>query len=389
MNKIKNDIFLVVAVTILMATGLIMVFSASAFIAQEKFGTILYFSYKQILWGFLCFLAIFGFSRINYTNFSKNNIPHINIIISFVLLIGLFFLGEKVNGAQRWYRISFASFQPSELAKIATIIYFAYIFSEKSEKLRDWKKGLLPHVISFLLIFIPIMLQPDLSSALMIAIIIGVMALLSNIRFKHMLAGFLFIIPGIYLKMQSSDYQVLRLKQWWENLFNPLGSGHQIKQSLIGLGRGGFIGEGPGSSVQKFYFLPDSHTDFVFAILGEEIGLIGTTAVLLLFMLILWRGIAIAKNAPNPFGQFLAVGLTMNLVLYAVINAGVVTMLLPATGLPMPFLSYGGTSLLFVGVAVGILMNISRNSKKKSLSDRVNQYQQNRNELSQTLIMSR
>ena len=170
---------------------------------------------------------------------------------------------------------------------------------------------------------------------------------------------------------------------------NPLGSGYQIKQSLIGLGNGGIFGNGIGTSRQKFYFLPDSHTDFVFAILGEELGFIGTSLVLILFLVILWRGISIAKRANNTFAQFLAIGLTMNIVLYAFMNAAVATMLIPTTGLPMPFLSYGGSSLLFAGISIGILLNIARNSSPEGYKRSFEQSGKDKKDLYSTLIMSR
>jgi cell division protein FtsW len=364
MPKSRTDIFLIIAVTLLLIIGIIMVFSASALVAHERYGSLLYYSRKQILWGFICILALFIFSRINLKIFTMKGVPLILVLVHVLLLIGLFFWGDMVNGARRWYNLGIGSFQPSELVKIVLIIYFADIFSRKGELLHDWQKGLLPHVILLALVLTPIMLEPDLGTVIMISLLIAVMILLSHIRFKHILAGILLALPALLLKVRSSSYQLDRLSSWWDNLSNPLGSSYQLKQSLIGLGSGGLLGSGIGTSKQKFYFLPDSHTDFVFAIVGEEIGFIGTTLVLLLFMVILWRGISIAKQANNAFLQYCAVGMTMSLVLYALINAAVATMLIPTTGVPLPFLSYGGSSLLSAGIAVGILINISRNAQQ-------------------------
>jgi cell division protein FtsW len=388
-SRRKNDGLLVAAVTILLTIGLIMVFSASAVVAEEKYGSLLYYSRKQILWGFLCILTIFIFSRIKYSNYNKKGLPLIAVLTSVVLLLGLFIFGDVVNGARRWYNLGFASFQPSEISKIALIVYFADIFSRKGEMLRNWKKGLLPHIIILCLILIPILFQPDLGTVVMISMIISSMAYLSNIRFKHVLAGVTFMIPAAFIKIQSSDYQISRINSWLDNLTNPLGSGHQIKQSLIGLGNGGIIGSGIGASKQKFFFLPDSHTDFVFSILGEEAGFIGTTFVLILFLIILWRGVSISKRAPSAFAQFLAVGLTMNLVLYAFINVAVVTMLVPTTGLPMPFISYGGSSLIGVGISVGILINISRNTNQPGLETKLEQFNDDRKTFYNNLVGTR
>jgi cell division protein FtsW len=388
-SRRKNDGLLVAAVTVLLTIGLIMVFSASAVVAEEKYGSLLYYSRKQILWGFLCILTIFIFSRLKYTNYAKRGLPLFGILTSFVLLVGLFLWGDVVNGARRWYSLGFASFQPSELSKIAVIIYFADIFSRKGEIIRNWKKGLLPHILIFCMIVIPILFQPDLGTVVMISMIISIMAFLSNIRFKHVLAGITFIIPAGLIKIQNSGYQITRISSWWDNLTNPLGSGHQIKQSLIGLGNGGIFGSGIGASKQKFFFLPDSHTDFVFSILGEESGFIGTSLVLILFLVILWRGISISKNAPGTFAQFLAVGLTMHLVLYGFINVAVVTMLIPTTGLPMPFISYGGSSLIGVGLSVGILINISRNSHQPGLDSKIEQFREDRQTFYNNLVGTR
>ncbi len=388
-NKPKNDIFLIAAATILLTIGLIMVFSASAVMAHEKHGSVLYFSKKQMLWGFLSIFSIFVFSRIKINFTMRKSFPLYLVLVSAVMLIGLFFWGDLINGARRWYNMGFVSFQPSEFAKFALIIYFADILARKGKLLHDWKKGLLPHIAIILLILFPIYMQPDLGTSIMIALVIAIMVFLSDVRFKHIAAGFLFLLPALIIKFSGSSYQLNRIVSWYENLGNPLGSGYQIKQSLIGLGNGGIFGNGIGTSRQKFYFLPDSHTDFVFSILGEEVGFIGTSIVLILFLIILWRGISIAKRANNTFAQFLAIGLTMNLVLYAFMNAAVTTMLIPATGLPMPFLSYGGSSLLFAGISIGILLNIDRNSNSASYERNFERGKNDGKDLYKTLIMSR
>lgn len=389
MTKRKNDGILVGAVTILLTFGMIMVFSASAEVATENYGSPVYFFTKQILWGFICFIAIFVFSRFDYNNLANKRFPLIAVILTIALLFAVLIWGSVINNARRWFVIGFMSFQPSELAKIIAIIYFANIFSKKSNQLRDWKNGLIPHLIILLLILVPIYLEPDLSTTIMIFLIIASMSFLSNIRFKHVIAGGLLLIPAIIFKVTLSSVQNSRIANWISNISNPLGSSYQIKQSLIGLGRGGLSGTGLGTSMQKNHFLPESHTDFVFSIIGEEFGFIGTTIILILFLVILWRGIAIARRAKNPFGQFLAVGLTMSLVLYAFINAAVVTMLLPTTGLPMPLLSYGGSSLLFVGVTVGLLINISKQAHLKNFEERISNIHNKQRDMRNTLIISK
>ncbi len=384
MNRRKNDALLVGVTTILLIIGMVMVFSASSVMAYERYGTPMYFYLKQILWGFVCTLAIFFVSRYDYQGYARNKRPFLLILISIALLIGVLFFGAKVNGARRWFSLGFFSFQPSEFARLAAIIYFADIFARKGAELRNWKKGLLPHITVLTLIVVPIALETDLGSALMICMIIAGMMLASQVRFKHVMAGLILIAPiGAWV---LTKYQSDRLTAWWNNLDNLLGSGYQIKQSLIGLGSGGILGGGPMSSNQKYFFLPDSHTDFVFAILGEEFGFIGTTLVLLLFMVILWRATGIARSAPTVFGQYLALGITLNIVLYALVNAAVVTMTMPTTGVPMPFISYGGSSLLSMGIAVGILINVGRHARQPDFEKRIESYEENREQLYRTLI---
>ena len=201
------------------------------------------------------------------------------------------------------------------------------------------------------------MMQPDLSTSLMIGVICVSLIYIGGAKIMHLGAMALLMIPVVIFMM---SYQLQRITSWWQALDDPLKAPYQVLQSLIGLGRGGLFGYGLGQSKQKFFFLPDSHTDFIFSILGEETGFIGTSLVLILFMFILARGLLIARNTPDNFGKFLAIGITLSIVLYAFVNAAVVSMLAPATGLPMPFISYGGSNIVFLGLSSGILLSISR-----------------------------
>jgi cell division protein FtsW len=200
----------------------------------------------------------------------------------------------------------------------------------------------------------------------------------------HLVAIALPFFPVVILIMRMKSYQWQRVSSWWVGIWNPLDAAYQVKQSMIGLGRGGISGVGIGESKQKFFFLPDSHTDFIFSIIGEEFGFIGATLVLMLFMVILFRGMRLAKLTRDPFGQLLAAGITINIVLYALINTAVVTNMVPATGLPMPFISYGGSHMIFLGVSVGILLNISRHAGSQSWED----FQQKRFALAKTMVES-
>jgi len=296
----------------------------------------------------------------------------------------LFAFGVKVNGARRWYSLGLMNFQPSELAKLALILHFAYYLSSSKKNIRNLKDGLLPLMAILFIVMLLIMMQPDLSTSLMVVMICGSILLVSQAKITHLAAFSLPVIPALILLLNRGGYQLNRLWEWLAGLSNPMNAGYQIKQSLIGLGRGGWFGVDLGHSKQKFFFLPDSHTDFIFSIIGEEFGFIGVSFILGVFMFILYRGLHIARRVPDTFGKFLAIGITLNIVLYALINAAVVSMLVPATGLPMPFISYGGSHLLFLGIATGILLNISRHTHP--LSANYTDFRQQRVRLYNTVI---
>ncbi len=364
MNKRQRvDIKLALSIIFLMLWGMVMVFSASSMMANSRFGSLTFFFQRQLLWGFLSFVLMIAFSMIDYKKYRLNQLPLFGILVTILLLVGLFVLGVRVNGARRWYHLYILNFQPSELAKLTLILYFAYYLSSPERNIKDLKKGFLPLMAVLALVLLPVVLQPDLSTSLMLALIAGSMLLVSQAKLRHLAIPALLTIPGVLFLLNRPGYQLRRVTEWLAGLHNPVNAGYQIKQSLIGLGQGGWFGLGLAQSKQKFFFLPDSHTDFIFSILGEEFGFLGTTVVLIVFLFILYRGMYIARKAPDSFGKFLAIGITLDVVLYAYINAGVVSMLFPATGLPMPFISYGGSHLLFLGVAMGILLNISRHTQ--------------------------
>lgn len=381
----KVDYLIAAAVTALLLIGLIMVFSASSMVADNNFGSLTYFFRKQIMWGAIAFLMMLVFSRINYQRLKDHHKPGIFVIVSIIMLVGLFVLGIKINGATRWYHLGLMNFQPSEPAKIALIIYFAYMLSNPKKNLSNFKEGLLPVMFMLVSVLLLVMLQPDLSTALMIAVICFSMLFVSRVKMIHIAAVGLPLIPAtIYLTVNG--YQSQRILNWIEGWQNPLAANYQVRQSLIGLGRGGYFGQGLGQGKQKFLFLPDSHTDFIFSIIGEEFGFIGTTLILILFLFILFRGLYVVRKTPDNFGKFLALGFTLNIVFYAVINAAVVSRLLPATGLPMPFISYGGSNLLFLGISIGILLSISRKSSPKDASANWNDIRNKREQLFSRVI---
>ncbi|WP_456405932.1 putative lipid II flippase FtsW [Caldithrix abyssi] len=372
MKRPKVDYVLAGVATFLLFSGMVVVFSASSMVGKFRFGSMTYFFQKQVLWGFMSFFLMMVFSKIDYRWFNRNSRPLLFVFGSILLLGGLFVFGKNVNGATRWYDFKVMRFQPTELAKLSLIIYVSYFLAHRERQLHNVKKGLLPVAVIVGLSVLLIVAQPDLSSSIMILLIVGTLLFLSPMPLKHLLAVALPAIPVLVFVVRRNPYQWERIAGWWQALQNPANAPYQLKQSLIGIGNGGFWGQGLGQSKQKFMFLPDSHTDFIFSILGEEFGFLGVSLILLAFLLIFYKGIIIARHSPDKFSMYLATGITINIVLYAFINAGVVSALLPTTGLPMPFFSYGGSNLVFLSIAMGILLNISRFSgKERSWMSRV------------------
>ena len=360
MYKGRVDIVLGTCVVILIMLGQIMVFSASSMYANSVYGSLTYFFQKQLIWGFLSVLLLVTLSKFDYRKLKDEKTAIILMIVTIILLVGVLIIGRNIKGATRWYNLGFMSFQPSEVAKITIIIYLSQKLSKKGIEKLDFKSFLLPIYILVGCILFLVLIQPDLSTSLMITGIVILMLFVSRVKQSYLIYTSLSFLPLALFMMGRNNYQVLRVKNWLNSIMDPMLASHQVKQSIIGIGRGGIAGNGMGESKQKLFFLPDSHTDFIFSIIGEEFGFIGASIILALFMVILVRGLRIARKAPNGFAQFLATGITLNIILYAFTNVAVVTNLFPATGLPMPFVSYGGSHLLFMGISVGLLLNISR-----------------------------
>ncbi|KAA3611126.1 MAG: putative lipid II flippase FtsW [Calditrichaeota bacterium] len=366
-NLGKVDIVLAGTVMLLIMLGQLMVFSASSMFAKAAYGSLTYFFQKQLLWGLICLVIMITVSRFDYRKLMNEKTAMVLIAVTILLLVGVLFFGRTIKGATRWYSLGLMNFQPSEIAKIAVIIYLSHKLSRKGIDKLDFKEFLMPIYLVLSLILFLVFIQPDLSTTLMIMGIAAIMLFISRVKQSYLLyTSFAFIPPALFMLINGNNYQMRRIKDWVHSLGDPLMAAHQVKQSIIGIGRGGLVGNGMGESKQKLFFLPDSHTDFIFSIIGEEFGFIGASVILILFMVILVRGLRIARNAPEGFGQFLALGITLNIVLYAFTNVAVVTNLFPATGLPMPFVSYGGSHMLFMGISTGLLLNVSRSIKHGS-----------------------
>lgn len=361
--KIKNigyiDWVILIPIVTLMLFSLSFVYSASASIAELKFGDAEKLFLNHSLRVLAGIALIFIFSKIDYHFWSKISIYL--LAAGVLLLIVVLFGGTSIKGASRWISLGPLSFQPSEFAKFAMVIHFATLLNKKQKFIKDFEKGFVPFVIWTGMICLLIALQPNFSTMSVIFIISITMMFIGNINLLH-LGGLISTgVVGGLIYMVSAEYRLNRLKAFFGIGDSPTHEtvNYQLNQALIALGNGGFFGIGTGQSRQSQHFLPESYGDFIFSIVGEEYGFFGLIMVLVVFIIMFWRGMLIARKAPDNLGYFLAIGILMTFAIYVFVNAGVNVGLLPTTGVPMPFVSYGGTAVLFYSAAIGILLNIS------------------------------
>jgi len=357
-RNIRINLF---AVTVaLICVGIIMIYSASSIYALDRYKDSLFFVKRHLSFVLFGTLLAFLAMVIDYRKFARYSKPLLLVCIVLLLLVLVPGLGREVSGARRWFRFKFISFQPSELANLALIAYIADFISRKDNLLRSFWKGFFPPMAAMGCVVVLILAQPDLGTVVALAVTVIIMLFVAGIRVSYLLSLLLMSLPALYLLVFSVPYRRTRILAFLNPWADPRGTGFQIIQSQVALGSGGFFGVGLGHSNQKLFYLPAAHTDFIFSIIGEELGLIGTVGVILLFMIFILQGIKIIKNSPDKFSYFFSLGLVSLLCIRALINIGVSCGLLPTKGLPLPFISYGGSSLIFDIVAVGILMNIAR-----------------------------
>ena len=352
------DLPTLISVLVLMVLSLGVVYSASSTWALAKFGEsgkLLGSHATKVLLGFL---AILIFMNIDYKKYRKISKPV--LVGTVVLLVVTLALGGEIKGATRWLRFGGFGLQPSEFAKFALIFHLCVLITEKKDRIRDFKTGFIPMMIWIGMVTTLVLLQPNFSNGAMIFVISLVMLFIGRAKFTHIALSLSALVPLLITYMLSAEYRMQRIMNFLHGSTHANNNAnYQLWQGIIGFGNGGIFGLGPGESRQRDFFLPESYGDFVFSIIGEEYGLIGTMVIMLLFLTVMLRGMKIAKNAPDDFGRYLAIGITASITLYALINAGVTLGILPTTGLPMPFVSYGGSSMLFSAAAVGVLLNIS------------------------------
>ena len=357
-KKGTPDLIIFFATIVLMAIGIIMVFSASYYdtIEQDPY----FYVRKQLAWGLIGVSAMLVMMKIDYYRLK----PYINIafICTLVLLVLILIpgVGEEVKSSKRWLNLGFGNLQPSEVMKLCLVLFLSKSLSGRSRRIHHFFTGLGPYLLLLAVIGGLIMLEPDLGTTMALMSTSLVLLFAAGIKWSHIIfLGLCGLAVGAVLIVQE-PYRWNRIIGYLDPWAHASKEGYQTINSLYALGSGGFFGMGLGNSRQKLDFLPEQHTDFIFAILGEELGFIGAFTVVLLFFMIAWRGYRTALKCPDIFGSFLAVGLTTMITLQAFLNMGVVTGLLPVTGISLPFISYGGSSLLFSMIGVGILLNISR-----------------------------
>jgi len=353
-------IYIAVIVLLLMSLGVIFIYSSSCVYALQEMENPLYYLNRHILFLSVGFVLSVLFMVIDYRDLQKFSKPLMLgaiLMLCFVLIPGI---GKSIYGARRWFRIGAFSFQPSEFTKLIILIYMADFLSRKKSKIRNFTMGFLPPIIILGVVCFLIVIQPDLGSSLLIGSIIFLLLFIAGARVTHI--GFLglFALPVVYFLVVNVPYRMARIISFWDPWKDSQGGGFQLSQSQIALGSGGVFGLGLGKSVQKLFYLPAAHTDFIFSIIGEEMGLIGTLAVIFLFTSFIWQGARIIKRTKNLFGYYLAIGIVLMIGLQAAINIGVSIGAFPTKGLPLPFISYGGSALIFNMIAVALLLNISR-----------------------------
>ncbi|MBW5444696.1 putative lipid II flippase FtsW [Cohnella sp. CFH 77786] len=364
------DFLLLILTLLLVGFGLVMVFSASSSmtVVSAKFGyDAMYFTKKQLLWAGLGTFCMLVLMNIPYEKFKKWFAPFLFLTIG--MLIVVLFVAKNVNGARSWLGFGGFGIQPTEFAKLAVILYLAAIITKKDEKFREFKRGLLPVMIVIGFIAFLIMLQPDMGSCIILLLCASAIILAGGSNLKHVFlsAGVLFGLvalgTSLYLLANpgfNGGYRWARFTAFLNPMADEKGTGYHLYQSLGAFGHGGLTGAGLGNSVQKLFYLPYAYNDFIFAVIAEELGFIGTTVFLLFYMLFIWRALIVALRCPDVYGTLVGIGIVSLISIQALINMGGVSGAIPVTGVTLPFISYGGSSMLVTLFSMGILLSISR-----------------------------
>ena len=360
-RKLQSDKWLFLASLALVCTSVVMVYSASAVLALDRYEQSHTFVTKQLMWALLGVALMSIIMRIDYRSYRNERVVWGFLGIATVLLIAVLF-SRPINGTRRWFAVGGLGIQPSELAKLAAVLFTAMLLERRMHRVNEIGYSLLPISIVTGVLAGLILLEPDFGTAVSLLSVTGLMIFAAGLSYRYLAGAVLLSLPALYVIVMSADYRRRRLFAFLDPWSDPLGDGFQIIQSLIAVGTGGVMGRGLMGGVQKLFYLPEPHTDFIYAVIGEELGLLGATVVLACFCVIAWRGLRASMRAPDGFGSLLALGLTLMIVLQAFINISVVLGLMPTKGITLPLVSSGGSSLLINLAALGVLLNISQHA---------------------------
>ena len=358
-RKLKIDRVLFTATLLLVCVSVVMVYSASAVVALERFQQPYLFLTKQALWSVLGLAVLVVAMRVDYRTYRNEAFIWCLVGLVVLMLVGVLF-SAPVNGTRRWFGVGGLGIQPSELAKVACVFFTALMLERRMHRIDDLSYSLLPISLIVGLVVALILLQPDFGTSVSLALVVAVMVFAAGLHYRYFVGLALVALPAIYIVLVSAPYRRRRLLAFWDPWADPLGDGFQIIQSLVAVGTGGVFGRGLMAGVQKLFYLPEPHTDFIYAVISEELGLVGATAILLCFCVIAWRGLRISARAEDTFGSFVALGLTTMIAAQALVNISVVLGLMPTKGIPLPLVSFGGSSLLINLLGMGVLLNISQ-----------------------------
>ena len=364
-RKLKWDRWLFVTTLALVVVSIVMVFSASKVLASEKYGQPNLFLIKQAMFAVIGVGAMLVAMRVDYERYRDPRVVLPILALTFIALVAVLIVGPKINGTRRWFGVAGVGIQPSELAKFAMILFAAVVLEQRMHRLQDLK-ALAPIGVVLLPVLLLIVKQPDFGSCVVLLVIVLVMVVAAGMPMRH-----LAVLGGLALVLVAGaalwePYRVRRLLSFWNPWEDRFGDGFQVVQSLIAVGTGGVTGRGLFYGVQKLFYLPYPHTDFIFAVVSEELGLIGASAMVVGFCILTWRGLKTALHAPDAFGSFLALGLTTMIAVQAFVNISVVLGLLPTKGITLPFISAGGSSLVMSLAGMGVLLNISQRASATS-----------------------
>ena len=364
-RKLKSDRVLFIATVLLVGLSVVMVYSASAVVMMEKFQRPYLYLIKQGMWAAMGVVVLLVVMRIDYHNYKQPILIWACLGCVGLALIAVLF-SPPINHARRWFAIGGLGIQPSELAKLAAIFFMADTLERRMHRINDLNYSLLPIALVVGGIVGLILLEPDFGTSVALVLIVASMVFAAGLNYRYILGAALCAAPAIAFLVLGTAYRRQRVLTFLDPYRDPLGAGFQVIQSTIAVGTGGVWGKGLMNGVQKLFYLPEPHTDFIYSVISEELGLVGATAVVICFCVVTWRGMRVAVRAPDTFGSFLALGLTTMVAVQAFVNISVVLGLMPTKGIPLPFISAGGSSMLTNLVGMGVLLNVSQHASSEA-----------------------